>query len=70
MSYQRVHLAQWVWFDFIVLSYTESLNKTRNLFYIKVHEAKKELIKDIGLVNGVHLTILVSAENIYVLDIA
>jgi len=24
----------------------DSLNKTRNLFYIKVHEAKKALIKD------------------------
>jgi len=28
-----------------------SLNKTRSLFYIKVHEAKKALIKYIDLVN-------------------
>jgi len=38
----------------------DSLNKTRSLFYIKVHEAKKALIKDIGPVNRVHLTVLVS----------
>ena len=36
----------------------DSLNKTRRLFYIKVHEAKKALIKDIGPVNGDHLTVL------------
>jgi len=29
----------------------DSLNKTRSLFYIKVHEVKKALIKDIGPVN-------------------
>ena len=49
-----------IWFDLIVLFYMDSLNKTRSLFYIKVHEAKKALIKDIGLVNRVHLTALVS----------
>ena len=39
-------------FDLIwVLSYMDSLNKTRSLFYIKVHEAKKALIKDIGPVS-------------------
>jgi len=27
-----------VWFDLIVLVYMDSLNKTRSLFYIKVHE--------------------------------
>jgi len=42
-----------------------SLNETRSLFYIKVHEAKKTLIKDIGPVNRVYLTVLVSVENIY-----
>jgi len=31
----------------------DSLHKTRSLFYIKVHEAKKALIKDIGPVNRV-----------------
>jgi len=36
----------------------DSLNKTINLFYIKVHEAKKALIKDIGPVNRVNLTFL------------
>jgi len=35
----------------------DGLTKTRNLFYIKVHEAKKALIKDIGPVNRVHLTV-------------
>ena len=34
-------------------------------FYIKVHEAKKALIKDIGPVDRVYLTVLVSVENIY-----
>ena len=29
----------------------DSLNKTRSLLYIKVHEAKKAIIKDIGPVN-------------------
>jgi len=48
----------------------DSLNKTRNLFYVKVHEAKKALIRDIGSVNRVHLTVLVSIENIYILGIA
>ena len=48
----------------------DSLNKTRILFYIKVHEAKKALIKDIGPVNRVHLTVPVSVENIYILCIA
>ena len=38
----------------IVIFYTDSLNKTRSLFYIKVHEATKALIKDIGPVNRVH----------------
>ena len=37
----------------------DSLNKTRSLFYIKVHESKKALSKDIGPVNRVHLTVLV-----------
>ena len=44
--------------DWIVLFYMDSLNKTRSLFYIKVHEMMKALIKDIGLVNRVHLTVL------------
>jgi len=44
-----------------------SLNKTRSLFNIKVHEGKKASIKDIGPVNRVHLTVLVSVENIYIL---
>jgi len=35
------------------------------MFYIKVHETKKALIKDIGPVNRVHLTVLVSVEIIY-----
>ena len=48
----------------------DSLNKTRSLFYIKVHEAKKALIKYISPVNRIHLTILVSVENIYILCIA
>jgi len=48
----------------------DSLNKTRSLFYIKVHEAKKELIKDIGPVNRIHLTVLVSVRNTYILCIA
>ena len=42
----------------IVLFYMDSLNRTSSLFYIKVHEAKKALIKNIGLVNRVHLTVL------------
>ena len=46
----------WTWFDLIVLFYIDSLNKTRNLFYNKVHEAKKTLIKDINPVNRAHLT--------------
>jgi len=44
----------------------DSLNKTRSLFYIKVHE---DIDKDIGSVNRVHLTVLVSIENIYILCI-
>jgi len=48
----------------------DTLNKTRSIFHIKVHEAKKALLKDIGPVNGVHLTVLVSVENIYILGIA
>jgi len=42
----------------------DSLNKTRSLFYIKVYEVKKALIKDIGPVNRVHLTVLISVENV------
>jgi len=57
------------WFDLIVLFYVDSLNKTRSLFYIKVHETKKALIKDIGPVNRVHLTVLFSIEKIYILGI-
>ena len=48
--------------DLIVLFDMDSLNKTRSLFYIKVHEVKKALIKDIGPVNRVHLTVLVRIE--------
>jgi len=51
------------------LIYMDSLNKTRSLFYITVHEVKKTLIKDIGLVNRVHFTILVSIEKIYILGV-
>jgi len=40
----------------------DSLNKTRSIFYIKVREVKKAFIKDIGPVNRVHLTVLVSIE--------
>jgi len=58
-----------IWFELIVLFYMDSLNKTRSLFYIKVHEAKKALIKDIGPVNRVHLTVLVSVASIYILGI-
>ena len=39
------------------------------MFYIKVHEGKEALIKDIGLVNRVRLTVLVSIEKIYILGI-
>jgi len=46
------------------LFYMDSLNKTRSLFYIRVHEEKKALVEDIGPVNRVHLTVLVSFENI------
>ena len=54
-----------IWFDFIlfdliVLFYMDSLNKTRSLFYIKEHEVKKALIKDINQVNKVHLTVKLS----------
>ena len=34
-----------------------------------VHGAKKALIKDIGPVNRVHLTVLVSIESVYILGI-
>jgi len=37
-----------------------------NVKNIKVHKAKNALIKDIGPVNRVYLTVLVSVENIYV----
>ena len=47
----------------------DSLNKTRSLLHYKVHEVKIALIKDIGSVNRVHLTVLVSIENIYILGI-
>jgi len=47
----------------------DSSNKTRSLFYIKVHEAKRALIKDVGPVKRVHLTVLVSVEDIYILCI-
>jgi len=53
----------------IVLFYMDSLNKTRSLFYIKVHVATKALIKDIVPVNRVHLTVLVTIEKIYILGI-
>jgi len=33
-------LVNLIWFDLMVLFYMGSLNKTRSLFYIKVHEAK------------------------------
>ena len=56
--------------DWIVLFYMDSLNKTKSLFYIKFHEMMKALIKDTGLVNRVHLTVLVSIENVYILGIA
>ena len=55
--------------DLIVLFYIDRLNKTESLIYIKVHEVKKALIKDTGPVNRVHLTVLVSIENIYILGI-
>jgi len=60
-----------IWFNLIwfVLFYMDRLNKTRSLFYIKVHEAEKPLIKGIGSVNRVHLTVLLSVEKIYVLCI-
>ena len=57
-------------FDLIILSYMDSLNKIRNLFYITVHEEKNALIKDISWVNRIHLTILISVENIYIWCIA
>jgi len=47
----------------------DSLDKTRGLFYIKVHEVNKTFIKDIGPVNRVHLTVLVIDEKIYILGI-
>jgi len=50
-----------VWFDLIVLFYMDSLNKTKSLFYIKVREPKKALIKDIGPVNRVHLTVQIDS---------
>jgi len=39
------------------------------VFYIKVDEEKKALIKDIGPVNRVYLTVLVSVKNIHILDV-
>ena len=48
----------------------DSLNETRGLFYVNIHEAKKALIEDISQVNRAHLTVLVSVENIYILHIA
>ena len=48
----------------------DSLNKTKSLFYIKVHEVKKALIKGISPVNTVHLTVVVSIQHIYILGIA
>jgi len=47
----------------------DSWNKTKSLFYIKVHEAKKSLVKDISPVNRVHLTVLVSVKHFYILCI-
>ena len=58
-----------IWFDLIVLFYMDSLNETRSHFYINVQEVKKALIKDIGPVNRVHLTVLVSIEKIYIFGI-
>ena len=55
-----------IWFDLICM---DSLNTTRSLFYINVHEATKVWIKGIGLVNRVHLTVLVSIEKLYTLSI-
>jgi len=44
------------WFDLIFI--------LLEVFYINLQEAKKALIKDIGPVNRVHLTFLVTVENI------
>jgi len=57
-------------FDLIVLFYIGSVNKTRSLLYIKVHEEKKALIKDISRVNRLHLTVMFIVENIYTCCIA
>jgi len=55
-------------FYLIILFYMDSLNKTRSLFDIKVHESKKALFKKtIGPVNRVHLTVLISVESMYIL---
>jgi len=48
----------------------DSLNRLEVFFFIEVHETKKALIKVIGPVNRVHLTVLVSIETIYILGIA
>ena len=49
----------------------DSLNETRSLFYINVHEVKKALINlEISPVSRVHLTVLVIIENIYICCIA
>jgi len=52
----------YIWFD--------SLNKTRSLFYIEIHEAKDALLKDVCPINRVDLTVLVSVKNICILGIA
>ena len=70
MTRQPHILFDFIWFELIVLFYMDSLNKTRSVCYIKAHEAKQTLNKDIGPVNRVHLTVLVSVENIYILSIA
>jgi len=62
----RISCHSQVWFFF----YMDSLNETRGLFYVNIHEAKKALIEDISQVNRAHLTVLVSVENIYILHIA
>jgi len=56
-------------FDLIGLFYMDSLNETRSLFYNKVHEVKKALIKGTSPVNRVHLTVLVSIKKIYILGV-
>jgi len=53
-------------FDSIIYVHMDSLNKTRNLFHIKVDEEKNAEIRDISWVNRIYLTVLLSVENIYV----